>query len=214
MAVRIRPSNDGSGCLQLAGGGTVILREQAFKFDHLFDGASGQEDVREDDFRRFSVDRHSLAANSPRHRAGFRCRLQEGGSRRGAARDKRFAPHLRPGWLAPRPTPTSRLSRRAVLVPHGLAARLRATFTSGHLPPSCSDGQRENAYADRLRQLPDTAGHLAARRQRAGADHGELWRRVPVPGACGAAALQPSLPGQTAAPAATPAGRCPLRRRR
>jgi hypothetical protein len=46
VAVRIRPSNDGSGCLQLAGGGTVILREQAFKFDHLFDGASGQEDVR------------------------------------------------------------------------------------------------------------------------------------------------------------------------
>jgi hypothetical protein len=88
------------------------------------------------------------------------------------------------------------------------------TFTSGHLPPSCSDGQRENAYAGRLRQLPDTAGHLAARRQRAGADHGELWRRVPVPGACGAAALQPSLPGQTAAPAVTPAGRCPLRRRR
>lgn len=51
VAVRIRPSNDGSGCLQLAGGGTVILREQAFKFDHLFDGASGQEDVREDDFQ-------------------------------------------------------------------------------------------------------------------------------------------------------------------
>ena len=51
VAVRIRPSNDGRGCLQLAGGGTVILREQAFKFDHLFDGASGQEDVREDDFQ-------------------------------------------------------------------------------------------------------------------------------------------------------------------